>query len=329
MAGFPFYQLDRYLKLLVQDLQKYVAISEEFSNDAESRAKSGGLLFDRRVARIVTPGTLIDENFMDPYENNFLLAVHVDVDKASPSTSVPVINERLDLVSKFTENSDLRQAIINRLKDTHDAPRLAQKFSLGRGDADDLLSLAKTIEASKNIHSILTDHISSFSSGEHEKVGSLQQLVDRFRLDGPLRLSKDILEAIDEEGLSQKHRMEEVLAANAASMAQEVVTNEGDAEDLDALPKKAKKTSTKAKDSLDAWEDEAWIMRRAASRGLEISHENLERLHEERTEMSANLRESTGIPTLSLKWTSRNGYTVHIKGSKVAQSSLEAIGART
>jgi DNA mismatch repair ATPase MutS len=30
------------------------------------------------VARIVTPGTLIDEKFMDPYENNFLLSIHID-----------------------------------------------------------------------------------------------------------------------------------------------------------------------------------------------------------------------------------------------------------
>lgn len=37
-------------------------------------------MFDRRVSRIITPGTLIDEKFMNPYENNFLLAV------ASPPT---------------------------------------------------------------------------------------------------------------------------------------------------------------------------------------------------------------------------------------------------
>ena len=75
-AGFPFFQLDRFLKTLVQDFGKYVAISEEFPNDASGKAKSGGLLFDRRVTRIVTPGTLVDEKFLDPYENNFLLAIY-------------------------------------------------------------------------------------------------------------------------------------------------------------------------------------------------------------------------------------------------------------
>lgn len=77
-AGFPFFQLDRFLKILVQDLDKYVAISEEFANNVTGKVKSGGLLFDRKVTRIITPGTLIDEKFMDPYENNFLLAIHIE-----------------------------------------------------------------------------------------------------------------------------------------------------------------------------------------------------------------------------------------------------------
>ena len=79
MAGFPFFQLDRFLKILVQDLNRYVAISEEFANAAEDKPRSGGLMFDRRVARIITPGTLIDEKFMDPSENNFLLALYLDL----------------------------------------------------------------------------------------------------------------------------------------------------------------------------------------------------------------------------------------------------------
>ncbi|CAK7210528.1 MutS protein 1 [Sporothrix bragantina] len=78
MAGFPFFQLDRFLKILVHDLNRYVAIAEEFPNSAADKVKSGGLMHDRRVARIVTPGTLIDENFMDPYTNNYVMAIHVD-----------------------------------------------------------------------------------------------------------------------------------------------------------------------------------------------------------------------------------------------------------
>ncbi|KAK0733434.1 muts domain V-domain-containing protein [Lasiosphaeria miniovina] len=83
MAGFPFFQLDRFLKVLVQDLNRHVAIAEEFPNGPSEKVKSGGLLHDRRVARIVTPGTLIDENFMDPYANNYVMAIHLPEARAS------------------------------------------------------------------------------------------------------------------------------------------------------------------------------------------------------------------------------------------------------
>ena len=74
-AGFPFFQLDRFLKVLVQELNESVAISEEFANTTSGKVRSGGLLFNRKITRVVTPGTLIDEKFINPFENNFLLAI--------------------------------------------------------------------------------------------------------------------------------------------------------------------------------------------------------------------------------------------------------------
>lgn len=59
----------------MQELNESVAISEEFANTASGKVKSGGLLFNRKITRIVTPGTLIDEKFINPYENNYLLAI--------------------------------------------------------------------------------------------------------------------------------------------------------------------------------------------------------------------------------------------------------------
>lgn len=89
MAGFPFFQLDRFLKILVQDLNRYVAIAEEFPNDASDKIKSGGLMHDRRVSRIVTPGTLIDENFIDPYVNNYVMAIHIGDLPSTPTQDQP------------------------------------------------------------------------------------------------------------------------------------------------------------------------------------------------------------------------------------------------
>lgn len=57
----------------MQEYNFYVALSEEFPNVL--RGKIGGLMFDRKISRVITPGTLIDEKFLDAYENNFLLAL--------------------------------------------------------------------------------------------------------------------------------------------------------------------------------------------------------------------------------------------------------------
>ncbi|WFD21923.1 hypothetical protein MEQU1_000582 [Malassezia equina] len=69
MAGFPIHQLDKYLKVLVQEHGKLVAICDEFKTDVKN------LPFQRRVTRVVSPGTLIDERFLDPFHNNFILAI--------------------------------------------------------------------------------------------------------------------------------------------------------------------------------------------------------------------------------------------------------------
>ncbi|SPO32077.1 related to MSH1 - DNA mismatch repair protein, mitochondrial [Ustilago trichophora] len=69
MAGFPVFQLEKYLKTLVLDKGLLVAISEEF------REKDGIGEIVRRVNRVVSPGTLIDEKFLDPFVNNFIVGV--------------------------------------------------------------------------------------------------------------------------------------------------------------------------------------------------------------------------------------------------------------
>lgn len=86
MCGFPLLHLDKYLKVLVQNHKRFVAMCEEFPRNPQLGAKGG---FDRRVARIVTPGTLIDEPFLNPYENNYLLAISRPQSGLASAQSVP------------------------------------------------------------------------------------------------------------------------------------------------------------------------------------------------------------------------------------------------
>ncbi|KIY72763.1 hypothetical protein CYLTODRAFT_6570 [Cylindrobasidium torrendii FP15055 ss-10] len=72
MCGFPIAQLDRYLKILVEQNKRFVAMCEEFPR---YQPQLGTRTFERRVTRIITPGTLIDESFLNQYENNYLLSI--------------------------------------------------------------------------------------------------------------------------------------------------------------------------------------------------------------------------------------------------------------
>lgn len=88
MCGFPLSHLDKHLKTLVQTHKCSVAMCEEFVRlrDPAERAASNKVGFDRRVARVLTPGTLIDESFLKPYENNYLLAINSPHDRSAEST---------------------------------------------------------------------------------------------------------------------------------------------------------------------------------------------------------------------------------------------------
>lgn len=183
--------------------------------------------------------------------------------------SLEIINARLDLVSQFREDVALREKITNLLKRSFDSQRLVQKFSMGRGDADDLISLLKTIEATNEIASILAIYtttskaIEGASSTNIDSSISLLKLTRRLSLEGPRILARHIADAIDEEGLTQSNRMEEHSNADIVSLAQKVLLDEGSVDEQDALPKIAKsKATNRISSDQDLDHDEVWIMRK-------------------------------------------------------------------
>lgn len=70
MAGFPTHQLQKFLKILVHDLLYNVAIIDQYPSQTET-------LMHRKVSRIVTPGTLIDESFLNYSQNNYLVSIYI------------------------------------------------------------------------------------------------------------------------------------------------------------------------------------------------------------------------------------------------------------
>ncbi|KAL7267211.1 MutS protein 1, partial [Rhizina undulata] len=548
MAGFPFSQLDRYLKVLVQDLGKYVAICEEYPNlerEAMSEiATAVGLsVYERRVSRIVTPGTLIDEKFMDPYENNFLLAIAIgeriedtedkpgesevmegqeggeevgsikdlhiglawldlstgdfftqqscltalsadiarigprevvldetlqsnshgrrilkylederyfitfyprnptsvqnwgdmlesklsqatikamepaEVDAggalldyvkarlpgmtmklqppirrnakdtliidansmrgleirntfrdgrskgslihtvkrtatksgsrllqnwlSSPITSMSIINHRLNLVELFLNEVPLREALIRCLQRTHDSHKIVQKFSIGRGDVDDLVALARTIEATQQIYDLLASQIPSPADKENDTQASIESLVKRFEI--PIALANKITNSVDEEGLMEKQRIEESEVAQLAARAEAIVAlaekgekDEGilesrgsaAAEAAAERKKKRKRKAGRLVKEVDREKEESWTMKRSASKTLLNLHKALEELEAEKVALEKRLRTDMDVPSFTLRWSPGLGHHCHVKGRDIKSEHPAMNGAK-
>ena len=70
MAGVPYHAADSYLARLIK-LGESIAICEQIGNPATSKGP-----VERKVVRIVTPGTVTEAGLLDERQNNLLVAVH-------------------------------------------------------------------------------------------------------------------------------------------------------------------------------------------------------------------------------------------------------------
>jgi hypothetical protein len=189
---------------------------------------------------------------------------------------------------------------------------------LGRGDADDLISLARTIEVTDQISQSLSHFIRTYDprpDAEAAEVDCLKSVLIRLNLDGPRSLSNRIREAIDEDGLLELGRIEDTDAIEMAALTQDVLTDEGSGEDLEMLPKQIRKRVAARKgtsiSNRDLEDEDTWIMRQrseqpefkpwpltdalhSASTTLQSLHSDLERLRQAKIELAENLQQSLG-----------------------------------
>lgn len=83
MAGFPVTQLAKFVKILVHDLHYNVAIVDQYPSQSDT-------LMHRKVSRVVTPGTLIDESFLNFSHNNYLVGIYIPSNSQIIDPDLPI-----------------------------------------------------------------------------------------------------------------------------------------------------------------------------------------------------------------------------------------------
>ena len=247
--------------------------------------------------------------------------------------SLAVINKRLDLVTDMLEHDVLREETLSLLRQSFDTPRLLQKFSIGKGDADDLLGLAKTIDVMSHFYDMLEEHmthqVQKITLGVPKDWCFLSDMLGTLDLEKPTRLAKHIQRAIDEEGLSRQNLQEEAEAAQVAEYAERVVGEEED--DHTEKPKRSKTQNPRASSTVTAAKagdddhGEIWIMRKNASATLKRAHSDLNSLLTDKAKLIDDLKARLNSNSLTLRWTAQLGHFCHVRG-KEARADIE--GAR-
>lgn len=227
----------------------------------------------------------------------------------------------------------LRQDVVALLEQTFDTLRLVTKFTYGRGDADDLMELSKTIHTTSQIADILHEHAGSragvfadamLSEAEIGRTTCMSTMRRRFDMAQSLELAQRIDHAIDEDGLSEYHRIEDDAAAEMSDLAQDVLGREAGEEDLKDMPKrlqpKPHMIMGSYKSATDG-RDDVHIMKRDASSTLERLHNSLSSMGETKTMLEANLRQKLGTESLVLKWTPNLAHIAHVKGKDTSRTT--------
>ncbi|KAK7969837.1 MutS2 protein, partial [Apiospora saccharicola] len=234
----------------------------------------------------------------------------------APSTSLDTIEQRQDLVEYFLQNPDLRDEIVQLLRRSHDSQRLVQKFAFGRGDPDDLIGLANTIRTTESIVKLLK----AASKGKRS-TNAFADMLSRMNLIKVSKLADRIRDSIDEEGVFQKHELEDQETSQLLSLAEGIVSTEGSAEETTALLPKSPKLRKKPSNPTsirDHYADDnlSFIMKPGASPGLRDLHAALESLLHEKAALTDELRARFGAASLTLRWTPNLGHICHVRGVK-------------
>ncbi len=152
MCGIPWHAADNYFGRLVRSGFK-VALVEQMETPAQARER-GHKFIERRVVRVLTPGTLTDENLLTPKNSNFLVAIApigggaYDVAGCDISTGEFFVGQTSDALDDLTRInpaevifpfSTAEEKTIKKLRDTFKTTPVYEKL-YHRADIDMVVS---------------------------------------------------------------------------------------------------------------------------------------------------------------------------------------------
>lgn len=122
---------------------------------------------------------------------------------SGPSMDLKEIKNRQKIVKFFRDDSDRTNMLIFMLKSVHDLARILQKFSFGRGEASEIIQLARSIESALYIKSYLLGECQRSSDFTRRLIEALMS-----QLEFDKKIVSDVLTGLNEEELVKSEKLE-------------------------------------------------------------------------------------------------------------------------
>ena len=211
MAGVPVHAHESYLARLIRKGFR-VAICEQLENPAEARKRPGKSIVRRDVVRVITPGTITEDNLLEARANNYLAAVaeaggglglaFVDISTGELAIE-PTARERLGAALARLDPGEL--LLPERLAQAPELSELLREWrdrsTVQPNSRFDSENARRRLEELFQVGTL--DAFGSFSRGEIAAAGALVDYIDLTqkgrlpRLSPPRRLSDGAVMEID------------------------------------------------------------------------------------------------------------------------------------
>ena len=180
MCGVPHHAADRYIEALIKKGLN-VAICEQTETPFEAKKRGYKAIVKRDVIRIITPGTLVEDNLLKKNANNFLLSINeVRGDLSIAWTDISTGNLLVKAISteeldSFMERIRPSEILISENYAQENLTKLRERYKVS------VLSSASF--NTNNSQEKLMNHygvksISSFGSFSYSMIGALGSILD-------------------------------------------------------------------------------------------------------------------------------------------------------
>lgn len=213
---------------------------------------------------------------------------------SGPSLDLKDIQNRQSIVQFLRDNFDITDNVIDMLKTVHDIPRILQKFSFGRGEALELIQLARSIQTANKLRSYLQEMITSSKKKTRSLVASLAEGVN-FQDD----LINEVIDNLNERKLVETQKQQEEQEEQATITDDALEVSESSIGSLAGL--------------------ETWVVSPSYSEALRHYHSIYQNLQVTREELQRDYRtlfvETLGAKSVTLKQKQSGEYALHVLGT--------------